>query len=54
MSLYEKRGEEEEEDEDVNTHKSASPEPSCVSIKSDVSMDPPPKFSDGAVTSDPE
>ncbi|XP_016308250.1 protein NLRC3-like [Sinocyclocheilus anshuiensis] len=31
----------------------ASPEPSCVSIKSDGSMVVPPKFSDEPVTSDP-
>ncbi|XP_016395264.1 protein NLRC3-like [Sinocyclocheilus rhinocerous] len=48
MSLYEKRA------EDVHTHKAASPEPSCVSVKSDMSMPTPPVFSDGAVTSDPE
>ncbi|KAK9960239.1 hypothetical protein ABG768_010314 [Culter alburnus] len=47
MSLYEKR----EEEEDV---KAASPEPSCVSMKSDWSMGDPPDLSDGAVTSDPE
>ncbi|XP_048036333.1 NLR family CARD domain-containing protein 3-like isoform X4 [Megalobrama amblycephala] len=33
--------------------RSSSPDPSCVSLKSDVSMNPPLKFSDGAVTSDP-
>ncbi|XP_048015369.1 NACHT, LRR and PYD domains-containing protein 3-like isoform X9 [Megalobrama amblycephala] len=34
--------------------RSSSPDPSCVSLKSDRSMDPPPvRFSDGAVTSDP-
>ncbi|XP_067222797.1 NLR family CARD domain-containing protein 3-like isoform X2 [Chanodichthys erythropterus] len=38
----------------VQTHKAASPEPSCVSMKSDASMDPPPKLNDGALTSDPE
>ncbi|XP_051723012.1 NACHT, LRR and PYD domains-containing protein 3-like isoform X2 [Ctenopharyngodon idella] len=47
MSLYEKR----EEEDDV---KSASPEPSCVSMKSDASIGDPPDLSDGAVTSDPE
>ncbi|XP_067310875.1 uncharacterized protein [Pseudorasbora parva] len=36
----------------VQTHKAASPEPSCVSMKSDASMDPPLKFNDGTVTSD--
>ncbi|XP_016377955.1 uncharacterized protein LOC107716127 [Sinocyclocheilus rhinocerous] len=43
MSLYEKR-----EEEDVQTHKAASPEPSCVSVKSDKSMGVPPLLSDGA------
>ncbi|ROL51892.1 NLR family CARD domain-containing protein 3 [Anabarilius grahami] len=38
----------------VQTDKAASPEPSCVSMKSDASMDPPPKLSDGALTSDPK
>ncbi|XP_048051662.1 NACHT, LRR and PYD domains-containing protein 3-like isoform X2 [Megalobrama amblycephala] len=33
--------------------RSSSPEPSCVSLKSDRSMYNPPEFSDGAVTSDP-
>ncbi|KAK9952817.1 hypothetical protein ABG768_018623 [Culter alburnus] len=33
--------------------RSSSPDPSCVSLKSNQSMDPPLKFSDGAVTSDP-
>ncbi|XP_050989009.1 LOW QUALITY PROTEIN: NACHT, LRR and PYD domains-containing protein 3-like [Labeo rohita] len=42
----------EEEEDDVHTHKAASPEPSCVSVKSDVSMHQPFNFSDGAVTSD--
>ncbi|XP_058606024.1 NLR family CARD domain-containing protein 3-like isoform X2 [Onychostoma macrolepis] len=41
------------EEEDVHTHKTASPEPSCVSMKSDVSMGIPPDLSDGAETSDP-
>ncbi|ROI68666.1 NLR family CARD domain-containing protein 3 [Anabarilius grahami] len=50
MSLCEKR----EEENDVQTHKAASPEPSCVSYKTDVSMGNPPDLSDGAVTSDPE
>ncbi|KAL1252101.1 hypothetical protein QQF64_019897, partial [Cirrhinus molitorella] len=49
MSLCEKK---EEEEEDVHTHKAASPEPSCVSMKSDRSMEYPPNLSDGAVTSD--
>ncbi|XP_052436337.1 NACHT, LRR and PYD domains-containing protein 3 isoform X7 [Carassius gibelio] len=48
MSLCEKR----ELEEYVHTHKAASPEPSCVSMKSNASMDPPPKLSNGAVTSD--
>ncbi|XP_048014460.1 LOW QUALITY PROTEIN: NACHT, LRR and PYD domains-containing protein 12-like [Megalobrama amblycephala] len=39
---------------DSETRKrSSSPDPSCVSLKSDGSMIPPPVFSDGAVTSDP-
>ncbi|XP_067310524.1 NACHT, LRR and PYD domains-containing protein 3-like [Pseudorasbora parva] len=46
MSLYEKR----KEEEDVHTHKAASPETSCVSIKSDRSMN----LGDGAVATDPE
>ncbi|XP_077094416.1 NLR family CARD domain-containing protein 3-like isoform X2 [Siphateles boraxobius] len=50
MTLYEQR----KDGGFVQTSKAASPEPSCVSLKSDISMDPPPKFSDGAVTSDPE
>ncbi|XP_067224567.1 NACHT, LRR and PYD domains-containing protein 3 isoform X2 [Chanodichthys erythropterus] len=50
MSVCEKR----KEDNDVQTHKAASPEPSCASMKSDASMDPPPKLSDGAVTSEPD
>ncbi|XP_058605890.1 NACHT, LRR and PYD domains-containing protein 3-like isoform X1 [Onychostoma macrolepis] len=50
MSLYEKR----EEGEDVHTHKAASPEPSCVSIKSDASMHQPLNLSHRAVTSDPD
>ncbi|XP_048051539.1 protein NLRC3-like isoform X2 [Megalobrama amblycephala] len=33
--------------------RSSSPESSCVSLKSNQSMDPPVKFSEGAVTSDP-
>ncbi len=45
MSLRKKSEEEEEE---------YAPEPSCVSVKSEVSMNYPPQFSDGAVTSDPE
>ncbi|KAK9970064.1 hypothetical protein ABG768_026032, partial [Culter alburnus] len=39
---------------DSETRKrSSSPDPSCVSLKSNHSMDPPVKFSDGPVTSDP-
>ncbi|XP_067236261.1 NLR family CARD domain-containing protein 3-like isoform X3 [Chanodichthys erythropterus] len=39
---------------DSETRKrSSSPDPSCVSLKSDVSMNPPLNFSDGPVTSDP-
>ncbi|XP_056111005.1 NACHT, LRR and PYD domains-containing protein 12-like isoform X2 [Rhinichthys klamathensis goyatoka] len=33
--------------------RSSSPDPSCVSVKSDASMEKPPKLSDEAVTSDP-
>ncbi|XP_050989347.1 NACHT, LRR and PYD domains-containing protein 3 [Labeo rohita] len=51
MNLCEKT---EQEEEDVCTHKAASPEPSCVSMKSDKSMDHPIDLSDEAVTSDPE
>ncbi|CAM4695438.1 unnamed protein product [Leuciscus chuanchicus] len=36
-----------------NRQKSSSPEPSCVSVKSDTSMGPPLHFRDKAVTSDP-
>ncbi|XP_051742960.1 NACHT, LRR and PYD domains-containing protein 3-like isoform X3 [Ctenopharyngodon idella] len=50
MSLYEER----EEEEDVHTHKAASAEPSCVSMKSDTSMRNPPHLSDGAMISDPK
>ncbi|XP_050989003.1 NACHT, LRR and PYD domains-containing protein 3 isoform X2 [Labeo rohita] len=50
MSPYEKR----EEEEDVHTHKAASPEPSCVSMKSDASMGISANFSGGTVTSDAE
>ncbi|ROI80150.1 NACHT, LRR and PYD domains-containing protein 3 [Anabarilius grahami] len=39
---------------DFETRKrSSSPDPSRVSLKSNQSMEPPPKFSDGPVTSDP-
>ncbi|XP_073700200.1 protein NLRC3-like [Garra rufa] len=48
MSLREKR------EEDVHTHKTASPEPSCVSMKSNESIGIPPNLSDGAGTSNPE
>ncbi|XP_042567596.1 NACHT, LRR and PYD domains-containing protein 12-like [Cyprinus carpio] len=47
MNLCEKR----DEEEDVYSHKAASPEPSCVSMKSDASMKYPPGLSDGAVNS---
>ncbi|KAL1281466.1 hypothetical protein QQF64_000269, partial [Cirrhinus molitorella] len=33
--------------------RSESPEPSCVSVKSNRSLEPPPRFSDGTITSDP-
>ncbi|XP_039527497.1 NACHT, LRR and PYD domains-containing protein 12-like isoform X2 [Pimephales promelas] len=36
-----------------NRERSSSPDPSCVSMKSDRSMGPPPNISDEAVTSDP-
>ncbi|XP_058605924.1 NLR family CARD domain-containing protein 3-like [Onychostoma macrolepis] len=49
MSLNEKK-----EEEDVHTHKAASPEPSCVSVKSDRSIEMPPSLSGEARTSDPE
>ncbi|XP_050990028.1 NACHT, LRR and PYD domains-containing protein 3 isoform X2 [Labeo rohita] len=50
MSLYERR----KEGVPVQKHKAESPEPSCLSMKSDTSMNPPPKLSDGVVTSDPD
>ncbi|XP_026142349.1 NACHT, LRR and PYD domains-containing protein 3 [Carassius auratus] len=50
MSLHEKRVEE----EDVHTHKTASPEPSCVSVKSHASIGIPLNLSEAAVTSDPD
>ncbi len=53
MSLCEKR-EEEVKEEDVYTRKTTSPEPSCVSMKSDASMINPLYLSAGTVTSDPE
>uniref|UniRef100_A0A8C1VF53 NACHT, LRR and PYD domains-containing protein 3-like n=1 Tax=Cyprinus carpio TaxID=7962 RepID=A0A8C1VF53_CYPCA len=49
MSLYEER-----EDGDVvhyQNQRAASPEPSCLSVKSDASMEVPIRFSDGTVTS---
>ncbi|XP_056333606.1 NACHT, LRR and PYD domains-containing protein 3-like [Danio aesculapii] len=46
MSVYEQR-------EDA-IHKAASPEPSCVSVKSNDSIIHPPNLSDGAVNSDLE
>ncbi|XP_050960490.1 NLR family CARD domain-containing protein 3 [Labeo rohita] len=36
-----------------NSQKTPSPDPSCVSLKSDRSMHHPPDLSEGAVTSDP-
>ncbi|XP_059361566.1 NACHT, LRR and PYD domains-containing protein 3-like isoform X3 [Carassius carassius] len=36
-----------------SSERSSSPDPSCVSLKSDRSMPLPPKFSDDPVTSDP-
>ncbi|XP_050990034.1 NACHT, LRR and PYD domains-containing protein 3-like [Labeo rohita] len=49
MTLYKKK-----EEDDVYTHKVASPEPSCVSMKSDASMGLGPNLCDGAVTFDPD
>ncbi|XP_051501817.1 NACHT, LRR and PYD domains-containing protein 3-like [Myxocyprinus asiaticus] len=37
----------------VQTHTAASPEPSCVSMKSEMSIEIPPNLCDGAVTSNP-
>ncbi|XP_016370362.1 NACHT, LRR and PYD domains-containing protein 3-like, partial [Sinocyclocheilus rhinocerous] len=39
--------------ENRESQRSSSPDPSCVSLKSDGSMRYPPKFSDDPVTSDP-
>ncbi|XP_052476189.1 NACHT, LRR and PYD domains-containing protein 3-like [Carassius gibelio] len=50
MSLCEKR----EEEEDVPTHETAAPESSCVSVKSDESIENPRDLKDGAATSDSE
>ncbi len=50
MSLCEER---EEEDIHYQNKRTASPEPSCVSMRSNVSMIQPPKFSDGPVTFNP-
>ncbi|XP_042629479.1 NACHT, LRR and PYD domains-containing protein 3-like [Cyprinus carpio] len=50
MSLYENR----EMEEDVHTHEAAAPEPSCVSMTSNTSMDNPIQFHDGAVTPEPK
>ncbi|XP_026085003.1 NACHT, LRR and PYD domains-containing protein 3-like [Carassius auratus] len=50
MSLCEKR----EEEEDVHTHEEAAPESSCVSVKSDESIENPRDLKDGAVTPDSE
>ncbi|KTF89116.1 hypothetical protein cypCar_00038747 [Cyprinus carpio] len=49
LSVYEER----KEVEDVPTREAASPEPSCVSVRTDASLPIPLKFSDGAVTSEP-
>ncbi|KAL1250479.1 hypothetical protein QQF64_018275, partial [Cirrhinus molitorella] len=48
MSLYEER---QEDDVDCQNKRAASPEPSCVSMRSDASMNKPPQFSTGSVTS---
>ncbi|XP_056333442.1 NACHT, LRR and PYD domains-containing protein 3 [Danio aesculapii] len=48
MSLYERK----KEGVSVPMCKAASPEPSCVSMKSDASLPVPPNLSDGDVTSD--
>ncbi|XP_050959987.1 LOW QUALITY PROTEIN: NACHT, LRR and PYD domains-containing protein 3-like [Labeo rohita] len=50
MSLCEKR----EDEEAVRKHKAASPEPSCVSMKSNESVGIPPNLSDGVVSSNPD
>ncbi|XP_051754422.1 NACHT, LRR and PYD domains-containing protein 12-like [Ctenopharyngodon idella] len=50
MSFYEKK----EEGLSVQAKRAGTPEPSCVSLKSDVSMGMPPEFSGEAVTSDPK
>ncbi|KAI2654152.1 NLR family CARD domain-containing protein 3 [Labeo rohita] len=55
MSLCKKREEEEEEnEEDVHTCKAASPDPSCVSMRSCFSIGVPPNLSAGTVTTEPE
>ncbi|XP_026100431.1 NACHT, LRR and PYD domains-containing protein 12 [Carassius auratus] len=51
MSNYEER--EEADIVHYQNQSAASPEPSCVSIKSDVSINLPPYLSDGSVTIDP-
>ncbi|XP_016408500.1 uncharacterized protein LOC107740566 [Sinocyclocheilus rhinocerous] len=51
MSHYEER--EEADIVHYQNQSAASPEPSCVSIKSDVSINLPPYLSDGSVTIDP-
>ncbi|XP_026071690.1 NACHT, LRR and PYD domains-containing protein 3-like isoform X1 [Carassius auratus] len=48
MSFHEKR----KRVVSAQTKRAGTPEPSCVSMKSDVSMDIPPEFSGGAVNSD--
>ncbi|KAF4115047.1 NACHT, LRR and PYD domains-containing protein 12-like [Onychostoma macrolepis] len=50
MSLCEER---EEDDIHYQNKRTASSEPSCVSMRSDASMIQPPKFSDGPVTFNP-
>ncbi len=50
MSLYEER---EVEDIHHQNERAASPEPSCVSMRSARSMPEPPKFSDELVTFNP-
>ncbi|XP_067311956.1 NLR family CARD domain-containing protein 3-like [Pseudorasbora parva] len=48
MSFYEKR----EDELSVQAKRAGTPEPTCVSMKSDVSMGMPPEFSGEPVTSD--
>lgn len=51
MSLYEERKEKDSSVQSLNQG-AASPEPSCVSMKSDASINLPPFLSDGAMTTD--